>query len=133
MKRPAGYTARIEPKGHKDGDGWPHGTRKWGVTIVNTKTGTSVSFQYHTGPAITGTPTFQDVAQAAITDGLFYEDNQSIRQFARETGHEFDESLPGKYQDPALLKAYRECERLSAGTRRVFGEDFDAMAEWSAQ
>lgn len=125
MERPTGYTARIEAKGHKTGEGWPYGTRKWGVTIVNTRTGKSASFQYYTGPAIKETPTLRDVAQALISDGRFYEDNPTPEEFARESGYE--------YGDPELTKSFNACKHHAEAMHRVFGEDLDAMSEWSFQ
>jgi len=124
MDRPKGYTARIEAKGYTSDAPWTHGTRKWGVTIVNTRTGKSTSFQYHTGPAVRKAPTMPDVVQALITDGLFYEDNPTLSEFAREAGYESD--------DPELVKSFNACKRHAEGMHRVFGDDLDAMAEWSA-
>jgi len=132
MERPKGFTARIEANGYTADAPWTYGTRKWSVTVVNTRTGKSVSFQYHTGPAIRETPTMLDVVQALITDGRFYEDNPTLSEFARECGYEFIPNVPLHHQDPELVKSYLTCKRHAEGMHRVFGADLDAMAEWSA-
>lgn len=128
MERPKGYTASIREDRTlygKEAGTWPNGTKKWSVTIKNTATGKTMSFKYHTGPAITAKPTFNDVVQAAITDGLFYEDNQTLPEFALESGWDLDDR-DEKRQAVACFKA---CESMSVRTRAIFGEDFDAMAE----
>lgn len=122
MDRPKGYTARINENGYAETPVWPRGTRKYAVTIVG-PSGT-LSFPYHTGPAITEKPKLQDVVQAAITDGQFYEDNPTVERFSAEAG--------GYETGQDLMRAFKACQRMAEGTRRVFGDDYDAMAEWSA-
>jgi hypothetical protein len=126
MPRPKGYSASIRENrtlyGRRETKGvWPDGTKKWTVTLKN-PAGKTMSFQYHTGPAITQKPTFDDVVQACITDGLFYEDRPTLEEFAREIGSEPEEAE----------SAFKACRSTSERMRALFGDDFDQMCEATA-
>jgi hypothetical protein len=126
MNRPKGYTASIRENetlyGKRAGI-WPQGTKKWTVTLKN-PAGKTMGFQYHTGPAVREKPTFNDVVQACITDGLFYEDNDTLEAFALESGFDLDDRDERK----AAEKAFKACQSMSERTRALFGDDFDTLA-----
>jgi hypothetical protein len=129
MERPEGYTVSIREDrklyGQRDTKGqWPDGTTKYNVTIKNSR-GKTMSFPYHTGPAVTDKPTAKDVIQAVISDGSFYEQYPSLEEFMLESGFDPEDQMKeGK-------RAYDACKSMSERTRAIFGDDFDDMQEWS--
>jgi hypothetical protein len=132
MERPKGYTASIRENGamwdndNKRRNGWPLGTKRWTVTIKN-PAGKTMSFQYHTGPAISEKPTFKDVVGAVISDGMFYEQYPTLEEFMLESG--FDPEFDMK----KAKKAFEACKSMSERTRAIFGDDFDDMSEYTAE
>jgi hypothetical protein len=126
VTRPKGYSASIRQDHelwgtHQTKGMWPNGTMKWTVVLKN-PAGKTLTFKYHTGPAVTEKPTFDDVVNAIITDGLFYEDYPTLEEFASETGDEPHEAR----------RAYEACKSMSERTRAFFGDDFDAICEATA-
>lgn len=123
MTRPKGYSASIRKEhelwgAHQTRGMWPDGTMKWTVVLKN-PAGKTLSFKYHTGPAVTERPTFEDVVQAIISDGSFYEDYPTLEEFARETGEE-----------PAdARRAFEACRSMSERMRAFFGDDFEEVCE----
>lgn len=126
MTRPKGYTFSIRHNrdlygsDRKRGE-WPNGTKLWTVTLKN-PAGKTMSFQYHTGPAVDRKPTFEDVVQAILSDAAFYEDYPTLEQFARESGQEPDEAEKG----------FEACKDLWKRSRAFFGDDLDAITEATA-
>jgi hypothetical protein len=131
MNRPKGYTASIRENKTlygKEAGIWPQGTKKWTVTVKNPE-GKTMSFQYHTGPAVTAKPTFNDVVQACITDGLFYEENPTLADFALESGWDLDD----RDEKRSAEAAFKACRSMSERTRALFGGDFDMLAYYTAE
>lgn len=132
MERPDGYTASITKDRSLWGTdatkaGWPNGTTKYRVQLKNIATGKTFSFPYYTGPAITTKPTFKDVVGAVISDATFYEEYSTLEEFAAESGLD-------PYEDrKAAEKTYNACRTISEKLRALLGDDFDNMAEYTAQ
>jgi len=129
MNRPKGYSASIRENGTIYGTylnraGWADGTKKWSVTLKN-PAGKTLAFQYHTGPLVKEKPTFNDVVQALITDGLFYEEYPDLVDFALETGQD--------PEDPEAIRGFKICKSYSERMRVFFGNDFDAICEATAE
>ncbi len=135
MERPDGYTAAITKDRGLYGEadtkkyGWPHGTTKYRVQLKNTFTGKTFSFPFYTGPAVTGKPTFKVVVGAVISDATFYEDNPTLETFAAESGM----SLDDREERAAAEKTFKACRNISEKLRALLGDDFDNMAEYTAQ
>lgn len=125
--RPKGYTASIRENGalwdnNRRGE-WPLGTKKWSVTLKN-PAGKTMSFQYHTGPAISEKPQFIDVVQSVMDTTFSYENNPDLESFCRECGYDPEEK--------EAQRIYNLCKDMAERARAFFGDDFDEMAEHTA-
>ncbi|UDL16703.1 hypothetical protein SEA_ATUIN_310 [Arthrobacter phage Atuin] len=128
MERPKGYAVGITEVRKLYGNYrrpamWPDGTTQYRVTIKN-PAGKTMSFQYHTGPAVTEKPTVNDVVQAAISDGMFWEQYPDFEDFCKETGQD--------PEDKETKASYDACKSMSERTRAIFGDDFDTWCEITA-
>jgi hypothetical protein len=127
IMRPKGYTASIRENGalwdndNKRRNGWPLGTKKWSVTLKN-PAGKTMSFQYHTGPAVDQKPTFNDVVGAVLSDAAFYENYSTLEEFAKESGQEPEDAEKG----------FKACKDMWERSRAFFGDDLDAITEATA-
>ena len=137
MSRPVGYAATIRENGYADQNkpaesGWPNGTKKWSVSIKN-PAGKTMSFQYFTGPAHTERPTFDDVMEAAISDGRAYEDYPTLNEFAEAFGYDLNEEdewgdqIPNK-PNKKTVAVFEACKSAAERIKKLLGDDYDYFA-----
>ena len=127
MARPKGYTASIRENGslwdNNTRGEWPLGTKKWSVTLKN-PAGKTMSFQFHTGPAIDRKPDFEDVVQSVIDTTISYENNPDLEGFCRECGYDPEEK--------EAQRIFNLCKDMAERARAFFGDDFGDMQELAA-
>lgn len=115
-----GIAADVKLSARPAPDDFPLGSYSWDVTL--TFQGRTLKVPFHTGPAVTGEPTTEDVLDCVISDAAGIVNASDILDWASEYGYEL-----GDYEQRARARRiYDACVAQTEQLRTFLAERFDA-------
>lgn len=121
----AGITMTCKPGKGPAPKGFPEGTTSWRVTLKFPLRGTSLTTDFHMGPAYTSEPTVAEVLDCLLSDAGTYDNAHTFEDFCAELGYDSD----SRENERLYNRMGREASRLEVFLGDTCGDYQDWLYE----